>query len=57
VDPPSGYSTAGDRTGTERRLQCSQRTEGASFFDSTNQGENDLNGFAFDYSMRKVVGG
>ena len=24
-------------------------------FDSTNQGENDLNGFAFDYSMRKLV--
>src|SRR4051795_10390230 len=24
-------------------------------FDSTNQGENDPNGFAFDYSMRKVV--
>jgi hypothetical protein len=24
-------------------------------FDSTNQGENDLTGFAFDYSMRKVV--
>ena len=26
-------------------------------FDSTNQGENDLAGFAFDYSMRKVVAG
>jgi hypothetical protein len=24
-------------------------------FDSTNRGENDPNGFAFDYSMRKVV--
>jgi hypothetical protein len=24
-------------------------------FDSTNTGETDLNGFAFDYSMRKVV--
>ena len=24
-------------------------------FDSTNQGENDPNGFAFDYSMRKIV--
>ena len=24
-------------------------------FDSTNQGEDDLNGFAFDYSMRKLV--
>ena len=29
----------------------------ACILDSTNQGENDPNGFGFDHSMRKVVGG